>query len=418
MPSHGTVNVILANENGLVAVTDSMLTYTPVDHRPVGVKLFKIDDQTICTMAGLYDSPGPGGDASFTADIPQMLSDYVRTGSPGLSHRSFTEKVASLSSMIEFELSASLQALVAADSRYPVENGNLGLLLTVAGYDKDGSLKIADLTFVAERIDKGVRFKSVKRPPSAVMPLCSFATETQIVAPPDGTQHVQPLVRQIGKSFFCEVAGIPEVAEKALNRPSDYRQNVKLMSYAKAKAEGRTLSLREMRELAVESVRLTEVDETTKKRYEVGGPTQIAVLSGGKLIEEPRPNPSQKLGRSLPSVNISGTRTTCPSPGAAAFTVDGMPIQMQIEMTRCTQKIDGIVFHDSIFTDDQMSYLGGQPFIFADTNEVRGSTLHLGPNVDLTSKDVRHLACSFAWKTIMMGDSELKDYCRPRSTRD
>ena len=54
--SYGTVNVLLANRNGLVLVTDSMLTKGE-QHTPDGVKLFKVDEKTICAVAGLYGIP-------------------------------------------------------------------------------------------------------------------------------------------------------------------------------------------------------------------------------------------------------------------------------------------------------------------------------------------------------------------------
>src|ERR1035437_9664398 len=47
-PTHGTVNVFLANKNGLVVVTDSLLGNGII---PVGFgqKLFQVDDHTICS---------------------------------------------------------------------------------------------------------------------------------------------------------------------------------------------------------------------------------------------------------------------------------------------------------------------------------------------------------------------------------
>ena len=62
----GTVNIVLANANGIVALTDSNQTYMvgsePFTHSKPGQKLFRIDDRTVCTIAGfgaqsLHDSP-------------------------------------------------------------------------------------------------------------------------------------------------------------------------------------------------------------------------------------------------------------------------------------------------------------------------------------------------------------------------
>ena len=54
----GTVNIFLANGNGLVAVTDSLLSHDNVPVR-FAQKLFKVDDHTICAIAGWYSSGGP-----------------------------------------------------------------------------------------------------------------------------------------------------------------------------------------------------------------------------------------------------------------------------------------------------------------------------------------------------------------------
>ena len=56
-PSHGTINIFLANRNGLVAVTDSRLSS---NGKAVarGQKLFKVDDHTICAVAGFYMDSG------------------------------------------------------------------------------------------------------------------------------------------------------------------------------------------------------------------------------------------------------------------------------------------------------------------------------------------------------------------------
>ena len=56
--THGTVNVFLVNKNGLVVVTDSRLS-NAAGIVGNGQKLFRIDDRTICTIAGWYSDPGP-----------------------------------------------------------------------------------------------------------------------------------------------------------------------------------------------------------------------------------------------------------------------------------------------------------------------------------------------------------------------
>jgi hypothetical protein len=77
--AHGTVNVLIGNKNGLVAVTDSRLSSNNV---PVGFgqKLFQIDDHTILTIAGWYSVSGPGTTMAtypFRTAISQIVHSLV-----------------------------------------------------------------------------------------------------------------------------------------------------------------------------------------------------------------------------------------------------------------------------------------------------------------------------------------------------
>ena len=61
----GTVNIVLANANGIVALTDSNQTgKSPSTGEPFtsplpGQKLFRLDDRTVCTIAGFGSLPFP-----------------------------------------------------------------------------------------------------------------------------------------------------------------------------------------------------------------------------------------------------------------------------------------------------------------------------------------------------------------------
>lgn len=57
--SHGTINILLANGNGMVLLTDSRTSNhgrLVSDNSP---KLFQLDDKTVCSIAGFYFDPGP-----------------------------------------------------------------------------------------------------------------------------------------------------------------------------------------------------------------------------------------------------------------------------------------------------------------------------------------------------------------------
>ena len=94
---HGTVNIVLANPQGMVVVTDSLLSSTnSLPGR--GQKLFQIDSRTICTIAGWYSSSGPSIDGThypaYTAIPPS--SDGSSRGTRTWPRFQFKERLKSL----------------------------------------------------------------------------------------------------------------------------------------------------------------------------------------------------------------------------------------------------------------------------------------------------------------------------------
>jgi hypothetical protein len=135
------------------------------------------------------------------------------------------------------------------------------------------------------------------------------------------------------------------------------------------------------------------------------------VLSAGRLIEGPPDVPSSGTGEDL-SENKFLTKHICH--GETPISVVGTMVDVEADLTNCTQKIDGIVFHDSHFTGGELSYFGAEPLLFAESNVVSGTTLSLGPNVDTQKAAVRHLICAFPWKAVY-----LRNLCTsPKSTAE
>lgn len=58
-PTHGTINLLIGSKFGLVAETDTMLSFSNGESAGFAQKLFQIDDHTICTIADFYKDPGP-----------------------------------------------------------------------------------------------------------------------------------------------------------------------------------------------------------------------------------------------------------------------------------------------------------------------------------------------------------------------
>src|SRR5882724_6913774 len=87
---HGTINIALGNENGLVVLTDSMVSVGGVPRPDMpSQKLFKLDDRTICAIAGFASAAATSPPAvSPQASVPDLntsasaiIQEYVRQSS-------------------------------------------------------------------------------------------------------------------------------------------------------------------------------------------------------------------------------------------------------------------------------------------------------------------------------------------------
>ena len=95
----GTVNIVLANANGIVVLTDSNQTgYRPNGESfttPVpGQKLFRIDDRTVCTIAGFGSTFLPTF-PEFTSSAAGVLDRYAAELRSKGGRHAFHEKLTS-----------------------------------------------------------------------------------------------------------------------------------------------------------------------------------------------------------------------------------------------------------------------------------------------------------------------------------
>src|ERR1017187_8634450 len=105
----GTVNIVLANANGIVVLTDSdqtrwLPTGEPITNPQPGQKLFRIDDKTVCTIAGFGSVPLPGF-PEFTNSAAGVLDSYSAELRSKVGRHSFHEKLTSLRFLFDMTLS-------------------------------------------------------------------------------------------------------------------------------------------------------------------------------------------------------------------------------------------------------------------------------------------------------------------------
>jgi hypothetical protein len=423
--SHGTVNILLANDNGLVAVVDSMLTYKLPDgdagHSKDATKIFKIDDRTICTMAGLYAFPGALDLRAFVATFPSIVSHYTTTAASASREQplSFYAKVELLQRVFMDELRTSLEAFLAYNPPFDITNDHV-IVLSLAGYDLDGRLRLTEFALKPVFQGASVFFDVSPWKIRDDAPACEKFGQKDTAFTGRSEQS-----RVIGGGLSCEVVGVPDVANKMLAHPEMYPGLPTLQVYDKAQRAGKNLSTNEMRALALDLEKATAEDEKKNKTEYVGGDAKVAVLSGGRLTEEPPAPPvalpgGDALVYPFPKAPFDGIRVHCtvarPEEGSQALGITSLHslVQGKVTLDNCAQILDGILFHNSLFSDSILTYLGDGPLLFAHSNVVEGSTLVLGALLNIESPLIRDLVCSFPWKSVERdGDpSPIETHCK------
>lgn len=411
---YGTVNIFLAVGTTLVAVTDSMLTSMTGQHSPTGTKLYKLDHRTICAIAGLYSDPGPDGFNRLAVVVPEIIRDIsVRETRRNFQHASFADRAGEVAYLFSHQLTSHLQAMV-ANSMVSLKDEDSTVELTIAGYDEDGTLKLAEITLKPSGKLEDVHFVSARRKHGLANPICELRGGTQTANWVHESQNSETsfVIRSVGDEFFCEVAGIQDVAENLLNLHPRFLGDSVEQRYYRAPKAGEILSPDDLEKLAVGLERRTEEDEAKKHSFLVGGDVEVAVLSNGMVVEDPPTLTPQDVGQSLRVAQVLHSTIHCES-GALQRDFVGPPFsQLQMTITDCTQPLDEIIFHDSTFIDSTLTYMGSQPLIFADSNQIVRSTLQLGPAVDLNNPKVKHLVCAFRWKGVYQQSKQVSLDCR------
>lgn len=360
---HGTINVALGNENGLVVLTDSMLTGGDGRQLPKpGQKLFKLDDSTVCSFAGFASAPAGTGDAAVPdlyTDTSAIIHEYARQ-SARLAPQGIVERLRALAFLFDRHLSkiANVRDVLGAAGRYDLE-------LIVAGYDLDDKPKIGRIVLRAKNESGSFIFKVE-----------------------------EPSLTTVENKLVWKLNGMRTVAEQILGHPESRPNDAVLDQYAASLSDngGKSLTVENMVGLAK---RLA--DYSSQAYPEVGGPNQIAILRKRHIlsIEQPEfPEPSKSLLH-FSLIVKSYFRNAGPIRG------NGIPIVfVRCSWIEMQQELDGNYFIGSDFTNSRLLYDGGIVNLKTDTNQVTDSVLVIGPHVKPDDETVRHLAEAFSWSRI------------------
>ena len=368
--TQGTVNVILANKNGLVAVTDSRLSSsgTPVGR---GQKLFVVDDHTICSIAGFYSASGPSSGAepwakrwvtnypAFVA-VPSMIQQYLNLKDK--AGHTLEEKGDSLARVFAFTLAVVADIGSVAGDPPPMEKSEITLSSFEGGY-----LKIFRADLTPHTVGQATVFEVRKLP-----------------------------LQMTSDRLIYAVAGIKDVALPFLQHPEKYNEaDPFLNDYAAAiKADGgQSLTQKQLQQIA-ESL---EAETAAAFPKLVGDARQIAQLTNGtaSVLYQPfeydgRPDPIPGIFFHHERMQIGGQEF-----GLAAHTPGGSFITNGIFSDLNLQPLDNLFFFRTTFVRCTLVFDGNQNFIFDRSNLVTDSRLMLVNPGDLQTSAVQRLIADF-----------------------
>jgi hypothetical protein len=364
----------LANKNGLVAITDSRLSSNGVAVGS-GQKLFKLDDNTICTIAVEYLVVGPRnaqgevlGIALVSRSIDQITHD---------PHWSELSSVSDKAEVLTNGLALSFQTFIImaqTAARMAGVHGNYELQVSVAGFDASGLHVIQN-----------------KLAPDGVTGLYG---SSQLARPPV----------TVGVSFEPFLAGIENYTRPILENPDQPLDGLSkadsqaIQIYAKARRSdgGTSLTVDQMKGLGVAMEKYSEFRDPN----EIGGEVESATVSAGVVTLDvppsvnkagafPLPNEAKVQLSLLVDVGFSRFgRAVVVTPGFLGVLAGG-------SISDAGQQLDRISFSGVTFTNVAFTYAGSGIVLFDPGNKVINSTLELAPGVSPEDRFVRYMLATF-----------------------
>ncbi len=366
---HGTINVALGNKNGLVVLTDSMVTVTSTARAhqlaAPGEKLFKLDDRTVCAVAGFASAPAFSPQAALpdlNTSTSAIIHEYIRQ-SARQPRQSIAEKLRVLAVLFRMHLEMIANVRDALGNATAISNYRFQLI--VAGYDTDDKPKIGRITLRTANVNGS---------------LMSNVDEAATI------QNVQ-------EQLLWMLNGMPDKAEQILQHPEAEANDPVLGLYATSLREngGRSLTVEQMVELAKRLAYYTH-----EVHSEVGGPNQVAVFQNSQTlrIEQPNfPEPPRPLFRFSLVVNSHFSYSS-------VVFAKGVPfIFVRCSFAGMQHDLDGHYYIGSDFTDSVLTYDGGGASL-GKTNQVTNSVLLIGPNAILEDRTLSDLIATFPWSGI------------------
>lgn len=382
---HGTINVVVADQQGILVLTDSMITWTEPNAEGVrisrqqaepGQKLFQIDNQTVCTFAGFASAstmPLPDFLNSVSAIMGRIPTELSKAQRP----LSFSEKLELIEGVFRYYLTGIANIRESADGTY--------FELLLAGFDLDGVPKVGQLTLgtIAEAVPNGTFLNSVTLE-RKVSPITS--AETQVF-----------------------LHGKKTLAEQILNHPEAWKADKAVRDYENATKLHKAMTMPQMKALAI-----ALKEHTAETDKEVGGPNQIAILTNGKIASLEQPHFPGLVPRNFEfemTIGYMFDNSRMPgNPAGQAISFNGFGLIFANTFIHTNQPLDNGYFAHNNFTNCALYYRGGR-LLFMDSNSVINTDLVLDPAVSKDSPFLRQLLTKFHWRTVKVGQWKCAVVC-------
>jgi hypothetical protein len=350
--SHGTINILLANGNGIVLITDSRASDRfGKKLNDVSQKLFQIDSTMVCSIAGFGTDPGPHWELRESAG--GVISSLAEGMTKSPLRLSFRQKISIITEQLAMRLAALETEYHYAEKTRPPSSDELIMLF--AGFDVDGGATIAKVYIL------------VKPSPFP---------DNQLTFRGDITDLK---IQTVGRDFVYLTSGVDDSAKYRLSSPKAFKNEAELKEYGRAVHDGHTSDLNtdQLERLG----RYLELD-ASRSAAVIGGPPQIAVLankqiqvtSPANLIVDPRPYTTGLMDE----IGLRGSPLVPPMiiPPHAVF-VNG-----SCENTAII--LDGLIIIGGKFVACNF-YFDGEDFYRDPTVVIEGGRLILGPHVSTSS---------------------------------
>lgn len=366
--SRGTVNIALANPNAIVLLTDSLESYRQANgwhhHAPVQ-KLFRLDDKTVCSIAGFGSEKG-WPDPRLNVEVRGIIADFQ---DQLMAHPvvGVDAKLRAIGFLVGhyIDVVANRMEVISAASAVP---SNYDFQVIVAGYESDGQPKIEKLVITP-------------LVPNAAKGRAYWSHTTKLELP----RKEYGLSRLLG--------GITSFSSAVLDNPEQFPDSPAIQRYARSKrSDGRDL----LTGGEIAALASAMAAQTARGTHFVGGADQIAVLSSGKIIKFDQPHftePPRPLKFALMvSPNIVGVDNLITTPGVLFLWI----------RTRFSGfwdprlRLDDQFFYGCEIRDSIVEYSGGLTD-FGPTNTVVDSMLF--PYRVISPDSLTRMSKAFPWRS-------------------